>query len=347
MRPSPRPEDAGAVLALSVGDPAGIGPEIALKAWSARKAGVPPFAVLADPAHLARVAARIGLRVNVATIEAEEAMAVFPHSLPVIPLPMAVEAQCGAPSPANAAATLAAIDGAVALVGEGRAAALVTNPINKRVLYEAGFAHPGHTEYLAALARARSGIAARAVMMLWSEQLAVVPVTIHVPLREVPDRLDADLIVETGEIVARDLSARFGMSRPRLAVAGLNPHAGEGGTLGREDEAVVRPAIERLRARGIDASGPYPADTLFHARARAGYDVALCMYHDQALIPLKALAFDEGVNVTLGLPFIRTSPDHGTAYDIAGTGVARPDSLIAALRLALRLAKSDRPVGAH
>jgi 4-hydroxythreonine-4-phosphate dehydrogenase len=178
-------------------------------------------------------------------------------------------------------------------------------------------------------------------MMIWSETLAVVPVTIHIPLRDVPGALTADLIVETGRIVARDLSARFGIASPRLALAGLNPHAGESGSLGSEDRDIVEPAIARLRAEGIDARGPYPADTMFHDRAREGYDVALAMYHDQALIPIKTLAFDDGVNVTLGLPFVRTSPDHGTAFDIAGKGVARPDSLIAALKLASRLAAAN------
>jgi 4-hydroxythreonine-4-phosphate dehydrogenase len=207
------------------------------------------------------------------------------------------------------------------------------------VLYGAGFRFPGHTEFLAHLA-AEAGVAApHPVMMIWSEMLAVVPVTIHIPLADVPRRLTTPLIVETGVIVDRDLRARFGLARPRLAIAGLNPHAGENGTIGTEDDTIVRPAVAALRAQGIDARGPLPADTMFHARARAGYDVALTTYHDQGLIPAKTLAFDEGVNVTLGLPFLRTSPDHGTAFDIAGQGVARPDSLLAALTLARRLSR--------
>ena len=229
-------------------------------------------------------------------------------------------------------------------VGAGAASAVVTNPVAKNVLYRSGFAEPGHTEYLAKLAEAQTGTTVRAVMMLWAPELAVVPVTIHLPLKDVVGRLSTDLIVETGRIVARDLSQRFGIARPRLAVAGLNPHAGEDGALGEEDRDVVAPAVERLFAAGIDARGPLPADTLFHAAARATYDAALAMYHDQALIPIKTLAFEHAVNVTLGLPFVRTSPDHGTAFDIAGTGRANPASLIAALRLAARLtAKADPP----
>jgi 4-hydroxythreonine-4-phosphate dehydrogenase len=215
---------------------------------------------------------------------------------------------------------------------------LVTNPIAKATLYEAGFKHPGHTEYLGALAEVW-GAPAFPVMMIWSETLAVVPVTIHIPLADVARVLTADLIIRTGRIVDRDLRARFRVTRPRLAVAGLNPHAGEGGAMGREEITIIRPAIEALRAQGIDVVGPLPADTMFHPKARARYDVALTMYHDQGLIPVKTLAFDEGVNVTLGLPFVRTSPDHGTAFDIAGKGLANPASLIAALKLADRLTR--------
>jgi 4-hydroxythreonine-4-phosphate dehydrogenase len=222
-------------------------------------------------------------------------------------------------------------------VRAGAAAAVVTNPVAKNVLYRSGFTEPGHTEYLAKLAEEATGAAVQPVMMLWSPELAVVPVTIHLPLKDVIARLTTDLIVDTGRIVARDLAGRFGIARPRLTVAGLNPHAGEEGALGDEDFKVVRPAVERLRAEGIDARGPLPADTMFHAAARASYDAALAMYHDQALIPIKTLAFDHAVNVTLGLPFVRTSPDHGTAFDIAGSGRADPSSLIAALRLAARL----------
>jgi 4-hydroxythreonine-4-phosphate dehydrogenase len=322
-------------LALTQGDPAGVGPEIALKAWLARAAAdLPPFMVLGDPGFLRRVAAHLHLDVPLAEVAPEDAEAVFATALPVMPLGIPVAARSGEPDPASAPGTIRSIETAAALVRAGRARAVVTNPIAKHVLYEAGFRHPGHTEFLAALA---GDPPPHPVMMLWSEGLAVVPVTVHIALSEVPRRLTSDLIVETGRIVARDLRERFGVANPRLALAGLNPHAGESGTMGSEDEAVVRPAVERLVAEGIAAHGPVPADTLFHARARATYDAALAMYHDQALIPIKTIAFDDAVNVTLGLPFVRTSPDHGTAFDIAGRGIARPDSLMAALRLAGRL----------
>jgi 4-hydroxythreonine-4-phosphate dehydrogenase len=223
----------------------------------------------------------------------------------------------------------------------GAAAAVVTNPVAKNVLYKSGFAEPGHTEFLATLVQEATGKTPRPVMMLWSPELAVVPVTIHLPLREIFEHLSIDLVVETGRIVVRDLADRFRIAHPRLVVAGVNPHAGEDGALGAEDRAIVAPAVAQLLAEGIDARGPMPADTLFHEGARARYDAALCMYHDQALIPIKTLAFDHAVNVTLGLPFVRTSPDHGTAFDIAGKGVADPTSLVAAMQLAARLAAAD------
>ncbi len=325
-------------LALTQGDPAGIGPELALSAWAQREArGLRPFGLIADPAHIASVAAASSLQVPVITCDWGEVVDAFARGLPVVPHDHAVAAQAGQPDPATAQATIASITAAVEAVRDGAASAVVTNPIAKSVLYAAGFAHPGHTEFLAHLA-ADGGTPPLPVMMLWCEELAVVPVTIHIPLRAVPGALTEALIVETAEIVARELTQRFGIAKPRLALSGLNPHAGEQGALGLEDDAIVAPAIARLKALGIDARGPYPADTMFHARARAGYDAALAMYHDQALIPIKTIAFDEGVNVTLGLPFIRTSPDHGTAFDIAGQGIARPDSLCAALRLAARMA---------
>ncbi|MGX1741807.1 4-hydroxythreonine-4-phosphate dehydrogenase PdxA [Bosea sp. NPDC055353] len=326
-------------LALTQGDPAGIGPELTLRAWlERRERAVPAFACIGDPDHLARIAARLGWAVPLHICDWRSAGAAFADALPVIPLESGAGTVVpGKPDPATAASTIASIDQAVAATYAGEAAGVVTNPIAKSVLYKAGFKHPGHTEYLAHLA-ARGGAAPRPVMMLWCEELAVVPVTIHEPLRRVPELLTTALIVETGRIVAAELRSRFGITQPRLAISGLNPHAGENGTMGHEDEAVVAPAIAQLKAEGIDARGPYPADTMFHARARAGYDAALAMYHDQALIPIKTIAFDDGVNVTLGLPFIRTSPDHGTAFDIAGRGIARPDSLCAALKLAARMA---------
>lgn len=329
-------DPTGRALALTQGDPAGIGPEITLRAWLAGRGG-PAFFALADPAHLALTARRLNLEVPIAETSPAGTARVFARALPVVPLGLAVVSRPGRPDPADASGTLRSIERAVALTRAGQASAVVTNPISKKVLYDCGFRHPGHTEYLAALAVAPGAAPPHPVMMLWSETLAVVPVTVHVPLSEVPARLTADLIVETGRIVAADLRDRFGLAAPRLALAGLNPHAGEGGSMGREDSEIVAPAVARLRAEGVDASGPWPADTLFHARARTGYDAVLAMYHDQALIPIKTIAFDEAVNVTLGLPFVRTSPDHGTAFDIAGRGIARPDSLMAALRLAARL----------
>lgn len=331
------------LLALTQGDPAGIGPELSLMAWLLRKQqSLPAFAYLGSATGLQAVADRLGLPVPLRDAGWDEAEAIFDEALPVIEIAGAGPTTPGKPDPANAAGVIAAIETGVAAVNDGWAAALVTNPIAKSVLYAAGFSHPGHTEFLAELAGRGGKTVPQPVMMIWSEGLAVVPVTIHVPLAAVPALLTTELIVATGRIVAADLARRFGITRPRLALSGLNPHAGEGGALGREDDAVVAPAVAELRALGIEASGPYPADTMFHERARAGYDVALAMYHDQALIPIKTIAFDAGVNVTLGLPFIRTSPDHGTAFDIAGKGIARPDSLCAALKLAGRMAEAER-----
>ncbi|SFL43788.1 4-hydroxythreonine-4-phosphate dehydrogenase [Methylorubrum salsuginis] len=338
MPPAERP------LALTLGDPSGIGPELALAAWRLRaERDVPPFQLIGDPDFLERTAHRLGLSVPVAEVEPDDAVEVFPRALPVLPLPSGatVEAVPGAPDSAHAGAIVESITAAVDLVRTGRASAVVTNPIAKFVLTKVGFAHPGHTEFLAALSAGPGREPPLPVMLLWSETLSVVPVTIHVALRRVPELLTQALVERTARIVEADLRARFGYEKPRLVLSGLNPHAGESGTMGTEDRDVLAPAVAALRAEGIDIRGPLPADTLFHERARATYDVALCPTHDQALIPIKTLAFDEGVNVTLGLPFVRTSPDHGTAFDIAGKGVARPDSLIAALKLARRLASSN------
>jgi 4-hydroxythreonine-4-phosphate dehydrogenase len=325
-------------LALTLGEPAGIGPDITFAAWRRRaELGLTPFYLLADPAFVARRTERIAPDVPIAVVEPATAWASFKSALPVVDIGVPVSADPGRPDQSSAPAALAAIRRAVADVSAGATAAIVTNPVAKNVLYRSGFPEPGHTEYLGKLAEQSTGVSAQPVMMLWSPELAVVPVTIHLPLKDVIAKLTGDLVVETGRIVARDLRDRFGIARPRLAVAGLNPHAGEDGALGDEDLTVVRPAVERLKAEGIDARGPLPADSLFHQAARASYDVALAMYHDQALIPIKTLAFNHAVNVTLGLPFVRTSPDHGTAFDIAGTGRADPTSLIAALQLAARL----------
>lgn len=325
-------------LALTIGEPAGIGPDIAIAAWLRRREdGLPPFYLLGDLDFMRDRAKALGANVPFAQVTADQAVAAFADALPVLPTGHPVMARAGHPDATSAPAAIAAICHAVADVTAGRAAAVVTNPIAKSVLYRAGFTHPGHTEFLAELA-ARDGVTPMPVMMLWSPDLAVVPVTIHLALRDAITTLTSDLIVATCRIVAADLKRHFGLSDPRLAVAGLNPHAGEDGSLGSEDQAIVAPAIETLRRDGISVRGPLPADTMFHAAARRTYDCAIGMYHDQALIPIKTLAFDDGVNVTLGLPFIRTSPDHGTAFDIAGTGRANPSSLIAALRLAARMA---------
>jgi len=326
-----------------MGEPAGIGGEIALKAWRRRGEGIPAFAIIDDPARLEALARTLGLDVPVRAIAAaSDAASVFATALPVLAQRLRAPVVPGRPSAATAPSVIAAIERAARLALAGEAAAIVTNPIQKKPLYDAGFAHPGHTEFLGALAE----LEAPPAMMLAAEELRVVPVTIHLPLAEVPKALSTAEIVRIGMIAAAALGRDFGIARPRLAVAGLNPHAGEAGALGTEDAAIVAPAVAQLRAAGIDATGPLAADTMFHAAARARYDAALCMYHDQALIPIKTLAFDRAVNVTLGLPFIRTSPDHGTALDIAGKGVASPDSLVAALKLAAAMAAHRRTANA-
>ncbi len=329
-------------IAVTVGDPSGIGPEIAIAAWLAREAlGLPPFYLLADPRQLDARARLVGWDVPIAEVEPGGAAPVFGRALPIVPLRNGLGESPGRPESTNAPGIVEAIERAVADCLDGRAAAVVTSPIAKKPLQDAGFGFPGHTEFLAHLAEVRSGRPWQAVMMLAGPELRVVPTTIHVPLADVPKLLTTELIVSTSRIVAADLARRFGIASPRLAMAGVNPHAGEGGSMGHEDIRIVAPAVAALQAEGIDATGPLPADTMFHAEARTRYDAAICMYHDQALIPVKTLAFDETVNVTLGLPFIRTSPDHGTAFDLAGTGRARPDSLIAALKLAARLSTAE------
>ncbi len=314
------------MLALTMGDPAGIGGELTVSAWQALRESGPAFAVIDDPARLAGVPVR-----PVRTLG--EAAALFPEALPVLPQPLAVPAVPGRPDGANAAAVIASIERAVRLAQAGEAAAVVTNPISKAVLYAAGFPHPGHTEFLGALTGC-----AHPVMMLANDFLRVVPVTVHVSLRGALDGLTTAAIVATARTAAAALREQFRIEAPRLAVAGLNPHAGEGGAMGDEEARIIAPAVMALRDEGIAATGPHPPDTMFTPAARAGYDAAVCMYHDQALIPLKTLDMASGVNVTLGLPIIRTSPDHGTAFDIAGQGRADPASLIAALRLAATLA---------
>ncbi|MGH6946693.1 MAG: 4-hydroxythreonine-4-phosphate dehydrogenase PdxA [Kiloniellales bacterium] len=336
-----RPGGAPPPLACTMGEPAGIGAELLLKAWLSSRGVGPRFFALDDPARLEHLARRLDLAVPIAPIAApQEADAAFDSALPVLPVSLPIPVEPGRPDPRNAGAVLASIERAVELVQNGAATGLVTNPINKALLYQAGFRHPGHTEYLAELA----GLPPEsAVMMLAAPELRVVPVTVHLPLKEAVARLSSASIFHAGWVTAEALVRDFGIARPRLAVAGLNPHAGEGGALGLEEATIIAPALTQLREQGgdlgdLEVIGPVAADSLFHAAARQGYDAVLCMYHDQALIPLKTLAFSHGVNVTLGLPFVRTSPDHGTAFDIAGRGIADPRSFMAALALAREMA---------
>jgi len=325
------------ILALTMGEPAGIGGDLTLAAWMERTPlNLPPFFCIDDPARLKALSDKLEISVPIAKIAApEEGLGCFADALPVFPCPLATSSTPGELNGKNASAVRQSIETAVSLVQGGSASAVVTNPIHKKVLNEAGFPFPGHTEFLAHLAKIESP----PVMMLACNALKVVPVTVHISLAEAARSVTTEMIVTKAEITAMALSRDFGITKPRLAVAGLNPHAGEGGHMGSEDETIVKPAVEELRRRGIDAVGPLPSDTMFHERARQGYDAAICMYHDQALIPIKTIDFDNGVNITLGLPFIRTSPDHGTALDLAGTGKAKIDSLVAALKMAAQMAE--------
>jgi 4-hydroxythreonine-4-phosphate dehydrogenase len=326
-----------APIAVTVGDPKGIGPDITLESWRVREThALHPFAVYGDPHILEERAQALRLAVPVATIaRLEEAAQRFGEALPVLQPQPAMGS--GNASRNGDETIVAAIEAAAEAAHGGAALALVTNPIAKKSLRAIRLEYPGHTAFLGRLAGRHGGKAVRPVMMLVADELKVVPATVHIPLAEVPRALTRALIVETGRIVARALKEDFGIAGPRIAVAGLNPHAGEGGLIGAEEADIIAPAIAELAGEGFTVTGPHPADSLFHAEARLGYDAAIAMYHDQALIPLKTLAFDRGVNVTLGLPFVRTSPDHGTAYALAGTGKARPDSFIAAVKLAAEL----------
>jgi 4-hydroxythreonine-4-phosphate dehydrogenase len=320
-----------------MGDPAGIGLDITLAAWTERRRhGVRPFVFFGDADALAARAHRLGLTVPLETVSDVGAGSdVFDARLPVYSVPCAAAVEAGRPDPRNAPAVIAAIEAAAMAVKRGEARAVVTNPIAKSVLTAHGFAHPGHTEFLGALAKAHFG--ARdvvPVMLLASDELKVVPLTIHIPLARVPGAISEEAILFAARTLHRALAIDFAIADPRIAVAGLNPHAGEAGTMGTEDDRIIAPAIAALSREGLRVTGPHPADTLFHAAARQTYDAVLAMYHDQALIPIKTLAFDRGVNVTIGLPFVRTSPDHGTAFSIAGTGQANARSLIEALKLA-------------
>ena len=330
----------GPPLAVTMGEPAGIGGEILLKAWAALRHSSPlPFFAIADIGHLRRVADKAGLDVKLIEIAApDEAARHFKTALPVLNEPLAALSAPAMPDPANGHAVIKSIERAVTLALEGAAGGVVTCPIHKASLISAGFPYPGHTEFLAALCSTEHE-PIEPVMMLACPELRVVPITIHCGLKDVFAALTTERILHQARIVAHALKEDFGIGKPRLAVAGLNPHAGESGAFGREEIEIIAPAVETLRAEEIDIIGPLAADSMFHAKARARYDVALCMYHDQALIPLKTIDFDKGVNVTLGLPIIRTSPDHGTAFDIAGTGKASPDSLIAAIEMAGSMAQ--------
>lgn len=327
--------DTAAPIALTMGEPAGIGGEITLRAWAERRL-LPCFFVIDDAERLETASSSMGWDVPIKRIASPaEAGAAFDRALPVLHQPLAVPSRPGTLDETNAPAVCGAIERAVTLVRAGEASAMVTNPIHKGCLYAAGFDYPGHTEYLAALAESKTP----PVMMLACSELRVVPVTIHISLAQMLMELSRESIVATAEITAKALKRDFGIEKPRLAVAGLNPHAGESGAMGDEEIRIIEPAITTLRDAGIEVGGPYPPDTMFTPRARPTYDAALCMYHDQALIPLKTLDFDGGVNITLGLPFVRTSPDHGTALDIAGTGRADPASLVGAINLANNMAK--------
>ncbi len=315
-------------LAVALGDPAGVGPEIAARAWDARvERSLPPFFAVGDIRSVERVWPGPIARVD----SPEAAMAAFATALPIISVSDAGEITPGHPDVDGARCAIESLEVAVGLTRSGTASALVTGPVSKAELYRIGFTYPGQTEFIAE----RCGIARdNAVMMLAGPTLRVVPITTHIPFAAVAAALSIELIVAKARVTARGLSKNFGIRSPRLAFAGLNPHAGEGGAIGREEIDLLIPAIAQLVAEGIDATGPFAADGMFHARARAGFDVAMCLYHDQALIPLKALHFDDGVNLTLGLPIVRTSPDHGTAFGIAGTGTAQPGAMIAAIALA-------------
>ncbi|HVI98651.1 MAG TPA: 4-hydroxythreonine-4-phosphate dehydrogenase PdxA [Sphingomonas sp.] len=315
-------------LAIALGDPAGIGPEIVAKAWAQREhRQLAPFFAVGDP-HSVRA---VWDGPVAPIVDPAQATAAFAQGLPVLPVEQSRPVEPGQPDRSGAQTALRSLELATGLAQTGAAGGLVTGPVSKAQLYGIGFTHPGQTEFVAE----RFGIAGEnAVMMLAGPTLRVVPITTHIPLALVPDVLSIDLLVAKARATARGLCRNFGIEAPRLAFAGVNPHAGEQGALGREEIEIIAPAIEILRAEGIDATGPFAADTMFHARARATYDVAMCCYHDQALIPIKTLHFDEGVNMTLGLPIVRTSPDHGTAFAIAGQNRAEPGAMIAAIQLA-------------
>ena len=335
------------LLVVSMGDPAGIGPDIILKAYQQRmQHQLEPFLVLGDADVFHVRAAQLGMSLTITQATPETAAGLFSESLPVLQVGDCKAVQAGHPSQSAAPCIIKAIEAGVGLIKDNRAGALITAPIAKSILQKAGFSHPGHTEFLGELAERFYQKKAHPVMMIWSELLSVVPLTIHIPLRDVADAMTAELLSESVAIIDKDWRRWFsGNVAPRLVLAGINPHAGEDGHIGLEEERILKPAVKQLQERGFNLKGPFSADTLFHAEARKSYDIALCPSHDQALIPVKTLAFDDGVNITLGLPFIRTSPDHGTAFDLAGTGKARPDSMIAALKKAHAMATTASTYG--
>ncbi len=322
------PMETAAPLAIALGDPAGIGPEIVAKAWVARDLQrLPTFFAVGDARSISAVWPGPLARIH----SAEEAIAAFPTALPVFEVVDAGDISVGSPDSEGARCALDSLELAIGLARSDTASGLVTAPVCKSQLYDIGFTHSGQTEFIAE----RCGVSrANAVMMLAGPGLKVVPVTTHIPLKDVPGEISIELIVAQARTTAKGLAKNFGILEPRLAFAGFNPHAGESGALGREEIDIIMPAMDLLRAEGIDVIGPLAADTMFHERARAAYDVAICLYHDQALIPIKTLYFDEGVNMTLGLPVVRTSPDHGTAFNIAGKGEAHPGAMIAAIKMA-------------
>lgn len=347
-------------LAVSMGEPAGIGTEVLLKAWH-HFSDLPPeqgpsFYLIDDPLRVEKLARQLEAKIRVATISRpEECEGLFHDALPVMALPQEAmggldAVTLGQPTVDSAKAVITSIDQAVKHIGSGKAAGLVTLPIQKETLVESGFSFPGHTEYLNVLTAEMAmpeGLVRGAVMILTAGPFRVVPVTLHVPLRKVPDLITQERIIETGLIAAQSMVRDYGIAQPRLAIAGLNPHAGEGGKIGVEEQEIIIPAINQLREKGIGAMGPFPADTMFHEEARAQYHVALAMYHDQALTPIKTAAFYAAVNTTIGLPIVRTSPDHGTGLNIAGKGVARPDSLINAIYTADRMATARQQFAAQ
>lgn len=325
-------------IAITMGEPAGIGGELTLKAWQARHIEqLPPFFAIDDIDRLRVINPAVQMKEIQNPLEALE---VFDDALPVLPCPLKEPTVLGTLNSQNGTCVIKSIERAVQYCMDGQASALVTNPIHKAALYDVGFDHPGHTEFIAHLCGQKNNKGETPIMMLAAKDLRVVPLTVHIPLKDVPAAISQDLIIEKARIVHESMKVDFKIASPRIAVCGLNPHAGEDGKIGQEDQEVIMPAIKKLKAEGLNISGPYPADTMFHEEARDGYDVALGMYHDQALIPLKTLDFHGGVNVTMGLSVVRTSPDHGTALDIAGQGIANPQSFMNAIKMADETAKN-------